>query len=395
MTTTTTTLMMAFNSIYTYYVGIYVPAIAAELRAMKYIALNMFAHLKELGHLIYMYKYQQSSSFYMYMDGGIIVGIMLLWYLSGYIIYVLCRQTVVSAVVSAEYADALSIALPTTKPVDVVVVVDTKEDEVIEVETSGESTTGPDSDSDSDYKDDSDSAAEDDSDSAEDDDVLQRLTSLSDQIGDLRVKLEESAKNAAENAWETLVLPQINTQPLPIPEFLIIGYQTITLALATEPMMMTLPIIIQSGISTWHASSLPAMAMPTMNVMTGMMMPSQCPSMVTISLRELMRLPNLKYVEGIDIRQDQLYIFSSHFQMPIQLSFYDGTLANWFDYCSSRQIIMHLPQFAGVNTGNGNTNAATHGPYANTRQRIQNNNNNVYSSGAYFQNNRKKRNINK
>jgi hypothetical protein len=93
------------------------------------------------------------------------------------------------------------------------------------------------------------------------------------------------------------------------------------------------------------------------------MMPSQCPTVVTISLRELMRLPNLKFVEGIDIRQDQLYIFSAHFQMPIQLTFYDGTLANWLDYCSSRQIIV---QFAGMNTGG---NSKPGGPYLNTRQR--------------------------
>ena len=234
------------------------------------------------------------------------------------------------------------------------------------------------------------------------------MASLSDQIGDLRVQLQEAAANAATVAatsaaaaaaaaaaatpsWEELVLPEITTQHMP--EFVMIGYQTITIGLATEHMMMTFPIMVQSGITTWHATSLPALAMPTMNVMAGMMMPSQSPSMVTISLRELMRLPNLKYVEGIDLRQDQLYIFSPQFQMPIQLSFYDGTLADWFDYCSTRQIIMHLPQFAAG--GGGGVGGATHGPYSNTRQR---NNNHAYSSsGAYFQTNelkyRKKRNI--
>lgn len=268
----------------------------------------MFGHVMEIGELIY----RQNLPLYTWT--GVVMGwIFLMWYLSAaYIIYVLCRR---QTVVDMLFAPLLS------------------GDEVMD-DLSGIDSTGIDNSGENDE--------------STGNNVLQRMASLSAQMDDLRAQMEETAKKS--------IIPLV-------PEFLIIGYQTITVALATEPMVMTLPIIIQSGITTWFAASLPAMAMPTMNVMTGMMMPSQCPSVVTISLREFMRLPNLKYVEGIDIRQNQLYIFSAHFQMPILLTFYDGTLANWVEYCSSRQIIMQFP-------GGGNSVAAKQGgPYTNTRQR--------------------------
>jgi hypothetical protein len=278
-------------------------AFASEIRQT---ATNIFARFAEIGELIYRQKLTPHA--------GVMGGIILTWCFSVYIIYLLCRR-------HYAYDEDMDES--------------TGNDSVKDDLSGQEESTGNDSVQDESAKDDL--SGQDDSTGI--DDLLQRLASLSDQVDDLRAK---------------------SIPPL-MPEFLIIGYQTITVALATEPMMMTLPIIIQSGTFTWYASSLPAMAVPTMNIMTGMMMPSQCPCVVTISLRELMRLPNLKFVEGIDVRQDQLYIFSAHFQMPIQLTFYDGTLANWVDFCSTRQII------AGVNIGGGNSKPG--GPYLNTRQR--------------------------
>jgi hypothetical protein len=278
-------------------------AFASEIRQT---ATNIFARFAEIGELIYRQKLTNHA--------GVMGGIILTWCFSVYIIYLLCRR---------HYAYEEDMDESTGN--DLSGQVESTGNDSVQDESANDDLSGQD-------------------DSTGIDNLLQRLASLSDQVDDLRAK---------------------SIPPL-VPEFLIIGYQTITVALATEPMMLTLPIIIQSGITTWYASSLPAMAVPTMNVMTGMMMPSQCPCVVTLSLRELMRLPNLKFVEGIDVRQDQLYIFSAHFQMPIQLTFYDGTLANWLDFCSTRQIIM---QFARVNIGGGNSIAAHQGPYLNTRQR--------------------------